>query len=94
MSRTKTSWNGTWTSDSWDSTRSMRSGLPVTALGGDVYLGVGTADHLRQKEDAVHINLGSDLDAGRILDVARQQRLGADPCQGVRAPQDQRHNDD
>ena len=56
--------------DAIDAQRAARN-----ALGGDVHLGVGTADHLRQKEDAVHINLGSDLDAGRILDVARQQRL-------------------
>jgi hypothetical protein len=75
--------------DTIDAQRSARN-----ALSGDVHVGVGTADHLRQKEDALHINVRRHLDAGRVLDVARQQRLGADPCHAVRAPEKQRNHAD
>ena len=40
----------------------------------------------------MHVDLGKDLDTGRVLDVACQQALGTDSCQCVRAPDQHTNN--
>jgi hypothetical protein len=37
----------------------------------------------------MHLDVGADLDAGGVLDVFLQQRLGADPRERIGCPQQQ-----